>query len=127
MNGDAVCSWRDSLAADNCTRVLVISDQFGLEARRVGAVNPPRPRLRARAPPSGVGSASVRISASLATSAYQGERWQTGSVARAAPVSARAWQRQPPKSSNRRGQLAHGSRIQSVPRNALKAGDDCQI
>jgi hypothetical protein len=48
MNGDAVCSWRDSLAADNCTRVLVIFDQLGLEARRGGAVNPRlRPRLRA--------------------------------------------------------------------------------
>ena len=42
---------------------------------------------------------------------------------RASPVSAKAWQRQPPKSCSRRGQLAHGSFIQAVPRKALKAGE----
>src|SRR6266481_3014747 len=38
-----------------------------------------------------------------------------------------AWQRQPPKSSSRRGQLAHGSFIHAVPRKALKAGEFAQI
>jgi hypothetical protein len=42
-------------------------------------------------------------------------------------VSAKAWQRQPPKSTSRRGQLAHGSFIHAVPRKALKAGEFAQI
>jgi hypothetical protein len=42
-------------------------------------------------------------------------------------VSAKAWQRQPPKSCSRRGQLAHGSFIQAVPRKALKAGEFAQM
>src|SRR5262245_5307718 len=59
--------------------------------------------------------------------AWSGDKWQTGSVAVALPVSAKAWQRQPPKSMSRRAQLAHGSGIQSVPRNARNAGDAIQI
>src|SRR5438445_8734667 len=67
------------------------------------------------------------MAASRATSAWSGARWHTGSVAVASPVSAKAWQRQPPKSSSRRGQLAHGSFIHAVPRKALKAGEFAQI
>jgi hypothetical protein len=52
---------------------------------------------------------------------------QTGSVFSAAPVSANAWQRQPPKSTVLRGQLRQGSRIQSSPRNAWNASEFCQI
>src|SRR6266704_2258682 len=63
---------------------------------------------------------------SAVTWARLGERWQTGSVAAASPVSAKAWQRQPPKSCSRRGQLAHGSFIQDVPRKALNAGEFLQ-
>src|SRR5262249_54078846 len=62
-----------------------------------------------------------------ATCAWSGARWHTGSVAVGLPVSAKAWQRQPPKSSSRRGQLAHGSFIHAVPRKALKAGECVQI
>ena len=52
----------------------------------------------------------------------------TDRIGRAAsPVSAKAWQRQPPKSCSRRGQLAHGSCIQAVPRKALKAGEFAQM
>src|SRR5262249_15572543 len=54
-------------------------------------------------------------------------RWQTGSAAAASPVKAKAWQRQPPKSTSRRMQLAHGSFIQAVPRNALNAGEFAQM
>src|SRR5260370_711003 len=64
---------------------------------------------------------SAWMAASSATSAWRGERWHTGSVARASPVSAKAWQRQPPKSSKRPGQLAHGSCLQAVPRKAPNA------
>ena len=46
---------------------------------------------------------------------------------RASPVRASAWQRQPPKSFSLRGQDRQGSRIQSVPRKALKAGNSAQI
>src|SRR5829696_3748953 len=52
---------------------------------------------------------------------------QTGSVLRASPVKVNAWHRQPPKSISLRGQDAQGSRIHSVPRKALKAGDSRQI
>ena len=41
---------------------------------------------------------------------WRGARWQTGSVARASPVSANAWQRQPPKSISR-------PRAPSLPRS----------
>ena len=43
------------------------------------------------------------------------------------PVRANAWQRQPPQSISRRSQLRHGSGIQSVPRNRLKALECSQI
>src|SRR5262249_41563566 len=69
----------------------------------------------------------VWTAASSATRAWSGARWHTGSVAAASPVSAKAWQRQPPKSTSRRGQLAHGSFIHAVPRKALKAGEFAQI
>ncbi len=52
---------------------------------------------------------------------------QAGSVAAASPAIAIAWQRQPPQSISRRSQLRQGSCIQSVPRNALKAGESRQI
>src|SRR5258706_249376 len=42
-------------------------------------------------------------------------------------VGGKAWQRQPQKSSSRRGQLAHGSFIHALPRKALKAGEFAQI
>src|ERR1700735_4672526 len=50
-----------------------------------------------------------------------------GSVTRASPVSRKAWQRQPPKSSVRRSQLRQGSGIQSSPRNRWNEVDSCQI
>src|SRR5262249_8941750 len=68
-------------------------------------------------------AASVCAAASSATRAWWGARWHTGSVALASPVSAKAWQRQPPKSRSRRGQLAHGSFIHALPRKAVKAGE----
>jgi len=58
------------------------------------------------------------------TISRRGESAQTGSVAAASPVRSAAWQRQPPKSISRRGQLAHGSCIQDLPRKAL-AGVAC--
>src|SRR6185437_250203 len=59
--------------------------------------------------------------------AWSGDLWQAGSALRASPVRASAWQRQPPQSISRRSQERQGSRIQSVPRKALKAGFECQI
>src|SRR5262249_34541777 len=50
-----------------------------------------------------------------------------GSALAASPVSAKAWQRQPPKSTSRRSQLRQGSRIHEVPRKALKACELFQI
>src|ERR1700684_2886155 len=67
------------------------------------------------------------MAASAATRLAPGARWQTGSVARAFPVKAKAWQRQPPKSISRRAQDWHGSAIQAVPRKALKAGEFAQM
>src|SRR5438105_13175771 len=52
---------------------------------------------------------------------------QTGSVLAASPVSKAAWQRQPPKSISRWGQLRQGSGIHSVPRKRLKLSDSRQI
>ena len=52
---------------------------------------------------------------------------QEGSVSAASPVTAKAWQRQPPRSSSLRGQLAHGSFIQPKPRYFSSASDDSQI
>ena len=46
----------------------------------------------------------------------RGEKLQAGSVLPASPVSAKAWQRQPPKSTSLKAQLWHGSGIQPVPR-----------
>ncbi len=56
-----------------------------------------------------------------------GAREQPGSVALASPVSRRAWQRQPPKSSVRRSQLRQGSGIHDSPRNFWNTPDSCQI
>src|SRR6516164_4427536 len=56
-----------------------------------------------------------------------GDSAQAGSVLAASPVSAKAWQRQPPKSISRNSQLLHGSFIQPVPRYLLKASEFCQI
>src|SRR4029077_9802627 len=56
-----------------------------------------------------------------------GENSQAGSVFAAFPVSNAAWQRQPPKSISRGGQLRQGSGIHSVPRNRLKLSDSRQI
>ena len=47
---------------------------------------------------------------------------QAGSVAAASAASAKAWQRQPPKSRLRSGQLRHGSCIQASPRKAFMPG-----
>ena len=58
---------------------------------------------------------------------WSGDLWQAGSALRASPVSASAWQRHPPQSISRRSHERQGSRIHSVPRNALKAGFDCQM
>src|SRR5215475_9858299 len=56
-----------------------------------------------------------------------GEREQTGSVAAASPASNKAWQRQPPKSCERRSQDLQGSCIQDSPRNFWKASLASQI
>ena len=58
---------------------------------------------------------------------WSGDRWHTGSVRAASPVSRNAWQRHPPKSISRRPQLRQGSGIQSVPRKRWKSGDSAQI
>src|SRR5579864_5340784 len=50
-----------------------------------------------------------------------------GSVAAGLPVSRKAWQRQPPKSSPRLSQLRQGSGIHSSPRNLRNDSDSCQI
>src|ERR671918_1226196 len=75
---------------------------------------------------SGGGAAASR-SAVATSSRCKDESEQAGSVALASPVSANAWQRQPPKSIVLRGQLRHGSAIHSVPRNALNAAPWYQI
>src|SRR5882672_3552744 len=56
-----------------------------------------------------------------------GESVQTGSVAAASPARSKAWQRQPPKSCERRSQDLQGSCIQDSPRNFLKASLCSQI
>src|SRR6516162_6850633 len=43
------------------------------------------------------------------------------------PVSAKAWQRQPPQSISRRSQERQGSAIHAVPRNRAKAAEWYQI
>src|SRR4051812_38537237 len=63
----------------------------------------------------------------LRTRLFLGDNVHTGSALRASPVSANAWHRQPPKSTLLRGQEAHGSRIQSMPRKIVKAGERSQI
>ena len=57
-----------------------------------------------------------RVSASLKICSCIGDSVQAGSVLPASPVSAKAWQRQPPKSTSWNSQLLHGSGIQPVPR-----------
>src|SRR3954451_20018798 len=71
--------------------------------------------------------AAASTSASLKIRSCIGESVQAGSVLPASPVSAKAWQRQPPKSTSLNSQLLHGSRIQPVPRYRLNASEFCQI
>src|SRR5262245_43252709 len=73
------------------------------------------------------GAACASCSAVATRSRCNGDSEQAGSVAVASPVSANAWQRQPPTSLVLRGQLRQGSAIQSVPRNALNAAPSYQI
>src|SRR5579862_2505665 len=68
--------------------------------------------------------AVLKISSSLPRS---GESRQAGSVRAGSPERIAAWQRQPPKSTPRSGQERHGSGIQSVPLNRLKASDPSQM
>ena len=56
------------------------------------------------------------VSACLKICSCIGDSVQAGSVLPASPVSAKAWQRQPPKSISRNSQLLQGSFIQPVPR-----------
>jgi hypothetical protein len=58
---------------------------------------------------------------------WWGASVHAGSVAAADPVKKYAWQRQPPKSIERRSQLRQGSGIHPSPRNALSASDSRQI
>ena len=44
-------------------------------------------------------------------------------MAAASPVSAKAWQRQPPQSASRRSQLRQGSGIQAVPQGQWEASE----
>src|SRR5215213_6155326 len=72
-------------------------------------------------------SAAASDAATLKICSCIGDSVQTGSVLPASPVSAKAWQRQPPKSMVLRGQETQGSRIQSVSRNAANAGERSQM
>src|SRR5262249_27887759 len=67
------------------------------------------------------------ISAVLNSRSWCGEKLQAGSVLPASPVMAKAWQRQPPKSTSLKAQLWQGSGIQPVPRYLLKASGVAQI
>ena len=67
------------------------------------------------------------ISAVLKMRSWCGEKLQAGSVLPASPVSAKAWQRQPPKSTSLKAQLCQGSGIQPVPRYMMKASELAQI
>src|SRR5260370_19152684 len=58
---------------------------------------------------------------------WSGDKWHTGSAPLGLPVSAKAWQRQPPQSISRRSQERQGSIIQSVPRKRMKASELRQI
>src|SRR5262249_13352009 len=66
-------------------------------------------------------------SACLKIASCIGDSVQAGSVLPASPVSAKAWQRQPPKSISRNSHDLQGSGIQDVPRYLLKASEFCQI
>src|SRR6266851_3299121 len=66
--------------------------------------------------PPMVGLAAASDSACLKICSCRGDSVQAGSVLPALPVSAKAWQRQPPKSISLNSQLRHGSGIQPVPR-----------
>src|SRR3954465_259970 len=72
-------------------------------------------------------SAAASFSAVLKICSCTGDSAQAGSVLPASPVSAKAWQRQPPKSISLNSQDRHGSGIQPVPRYRLKASEFCQI
>src|ERR1700739_1706680 len=67
------------------------------------------------------GDVSAIAERTASTFARCGETEQTGSVAAAFPASTKAWQRQPPKSTERRSQDLQGSCIQSSPRNLWNA------
>src|SRR4030088_550929 len=71
-------------------------------------------------------SAAASNSACLKICSCIGDSVQAGSVLPASPVSAKAWQRQPPKSTSLNSQLLHGSGIQPVPRKRLKGSEFCQ-
>ncbi len=58
------------------------------------------------------------------TRAWWGDLWQTGSVAAASPVSARAWQRQPPQSSL--AAVAAGAGLRH-PGGAAEAGEGGRV
>src|ERR671913_1721136 len=73
------------------------------------------------------GAAADSAAASANSRAWCGDSSQAGSVFLGSPVSAMAWQRQPPKSASLRAQERQGSGIQSVPRKAWKAGLSDQI
>src|SRR3982074_474624 len=70
---------------------------------------------------------AASASACLKICSCIGDSVQAGSVLPASPVSAKAWQRQPPKSTSLNSQLLQGSGIQPVPRERLKASEFCQI
>ena len=90
----------------------------------------------------GLGSRGLRLARELAVGEWRGgvrvgERRLDDVVVgteradrvghRASPVSAKAWQRHPPKSMHFRSQVLQGDFIQLSPRNALNSGDSCQI
>src|ERR1700744_653072 len=72
-------------------------------------------------------SAADSDSAILKILSCSGDSVQAGSVLPALPVSAKAWQRQPPKSTSLNAQLWHGSGIQPGPRYLLKGSELAQI
>ncbi len=88
----------------------------GVGVRRHGRLPSPACRRRNCDRGNGPGAAAASRSACLKICSCIGDSVQAGSVLPASPVSAKAWQRQPPKSTSLNSQLLHGSGIQPVPR-----------
>src|SRR3546814_1985128 len=123
---DSLCVVRAGLSYSRCVNVVVTRPGMTLlcvaRASYPGLpFNPLLHLLHRRARLAGaVAEAGPALADSVVASACMaacsGERAQAGSTVPASPVSAKAWQRQPPQSISRRSQERQGSGIQSVPR-----------